>query len=497
VEVNPNHAPTTVTLDYSPMTGEARFPQAVWEQLRATLLADLSRETKCFVLCRTLESSGRVVFLAREVVPVPDEAYAQRSASLVETRPEFVHALLVRCACEGYALLEAHTHPWTTLPRFSGVDDRSDLQKFQTTQPMSPPFRHGSLVFGCDMSFEGRFWDYTREAMATITRLQVLETPPRTLYGTDCQPPDWTRTALAVYDRQVRAFGLEGQAMLGRLRVAVVGAGGLGSQIANALALLGVGHLLLIDPDRLELSNLNRVVGASYAQALRGWRKARALAQRLNRARPPERRTVAPLPLDVRTRDALAHLLSCDLIVGAVDSAVVRQYLNTVAMCALIPYLDAGVGVRSENGRLTQGGGQVQVVIPGATACLACTERGIRQSVEEQLTPHQRELSIRGGYIQGEAIPNPQVVFLNGIVGNLLVWELVKLVTHCAPVQPYVYYDLLGQHAFPARAERNPNCLLCAAHPDSLLGQGLHGLMGYLAPARAPKSKPIPTPRGK
>ena len=81
------------------------------------------------MLCRTLESSGRVVFLAREVVPVPDEAYAQRSASLVETRPEFVHALLVRCAREGYALLDAHTHPWTTLPRFSAIDDRSDLQK--------------------------------------------------------------------------------------------------------------------------------------------------------------------------------------------------------------------------------------------------------------------------------------------------------------------------------------------------------------------------------
>jgi hypothetical protein len=335
VEVKPNHAPVPVKLEYSPMVGEVRLPQAVWEHLRATLLADLTRETKCFLLCRTLESGARVVFLAREVVPVPDEAYAQRSASLVETRPEFVHALLTRCAREGYALLDAHTHPWTTQPRFSAIDDRSDLQKFQTTQSMSPPFRHGSLVFGCDMSFEGRFWDYTREAMATITRLQVLETPPRTHYGTDCQPPDWASAAQAVYDRQVRAFGLEGQAMLGRLRVAVVGAGGLGSQIANALALLGVGHLLLIDPDRLELSNLNRVVGASYAQAARGWRKVRALAQRLNRARPPERRTVVPLPLDARTRDALAHLLSCDLIVGAVDSAVVRQYLNTVAMCAL------------------------------------------------------------------------------------------------------------------------------------------------------------------
>ncbi|BCW96970.1 MAG: ThiF family adenylyltransferase [Fimbriimonadales bacterium] len=479
------------------MMGEVRVPQAVWEQLRATLLADLSCETKCFLLCRTLESDARVVFLAREVVPVPDEGYAQRTASLVETRPEFVHALLVRCAREGYALLDAHTHPWTTQPRFSAIDDRSDLQKFQTTQPMSPPFRHGSLVFGNDMSFEGRFWDYAREAFAPITRLQVLDMPPQTRYGVGCAPQEWATAAQAVYDRQVRAFGAEGQAMLSRLRVAVVGAGGLGSQIANALALLGVGRLLLIDPDRLELSNLNRVVGASYAQAARGWRKARALAQRLNRVRPPESRTITPLPVDVRTPGALAHLLGCDLIVGAVDSAVVRQYLNTVAMCALIPYLDAGVGVRSADGRLEQGGGQVQVIVPGATACLACTERGIRQSVEEQLTPHQRELSIRGGYIQGEAIPNPQVVFLNGVVGNLLAWELVKLITGCAPVQPYVYYDLLGQHAFPARAERNPNCLLCSAHPDSLLGQGLYGLMGYLAPPRAPKRKPIPAPRGQ
>ncbi|MCX7925522.1 MAG: ThiF family adenylyltransferase, partial [Fimbriimonadales bacterium] len=342
------------------MIGEVRLPHALWTRLRATLLADCSVETKCFLLCRTLESESRVVFLAREVVPVPEDAYAQRTHSLVETRPEFVHSLLVRCAREGYSLLEAHTHPWSVNPRFSGTDDRSDLQKFQTTQSMSPPFRHGSLVFGNDMSFEGRFWDYQRERIAPIVRLRVLRAPLETRYGTG-QKPHWLDWAeQAVYDRQIRAFGSEGQAMLGSLRVALVGAGGLGSQIANALALLGVGQILLIDPDRLELSNLNRVVGASYAQAQRGWRKVCALAQRLNRARPPEARTIAPLPVDARSPQALAQLLGCDVIVGAVDSAVARQYLNTVAMCALIPYLDAGVGVRSENGKLAQGGGQVQ-----------------------------------------------------------------------------------------------------------------------------------------
>jgi hypothetical protein len=65
-------------------------------------------------------------------------------------------------------------------------------------------------------------------------------------------------------------------------------------------------------------------------------------------------------------------------------------------------------------------------------------------------------------------------------------------------VQNYVYYDLLTQQVFPARAERNPRCLLCADHPDSLLGQGLYGLQGYLQRTGKikRKGKPIPTPRG-
>jgi hypothetical protein len=60
------------------------------------------------------------------------------------------------------------------------------------------------------------------------------------------------------------------------------------------------------------------------------------------------------------TPELLPLLLGCDLLIGAVDSATVRQYLNLLAVCALIPYLDAGVGIRAEAGRIQQGGGQVQ-----------------------------------------------------------------------------------------------------------------------------------------
>lgn len=476
--------------------GEVRITRTLWARLSEVLLTDRTVETKCFLLCRALELPYRTVFLVRELIEVPPEGYEERSASRVITRREFVHALLMRCANEGLSLLEAHSHPWATNTRFSSIDHYSDRQKFLATQSLSPPFRHGSLVFGCDMHFDGHMWDYEHQQVVPIKRIRIVGAPYEVRYIVGGAPPELDKAQQELYDRQVRALGAEGQAILSSLCVALVGAGGLGSQIAQALTLLGVGQILLIDPDRLELSNLNRVVGATWFRACRRWRKVKALAQTLNRARPPESPAIVPVAHDARLPGLLPLMLSCDLLIGAVDSATVRQYLNLLAACALMPYLDAGVGVRAEAGRIVQGGGQVQVVLPNETACLACVGNLVRQSVEEQLTPEQREMSIRYGYIQGERIPNPQVVFLNGVIANLLAWELVKLCTGCLPVQPYVYYDLVAQQAFPAHAERNPDCFLCSEQAGSMLATGLEGIQSFLTPARR-NLPPPPRPESR
>lgn len=473
--------------------GEVRFPQALWEQVYQTLLTERERESKCFLLCRALELDDCVVFLVRELVPLSEEDYEERSPARVVTRPEFVHALLQRCAREGLALLEAHSHPWGGNARFSAIDHRSDRQKFETTEVIPPPFRHGTLVFGSDMSFEGHLWDYTNREVVPIVRIKVVGEPYQIRYATNFAQPRLEQAQRDLYDRQVRAFGEQGQRLLSQLHVALVGAGGMGSQIALALTHLGVGHLTLIDPDPMEMSNLNRVVGALWHQAETRQYKVDALARHLSRIHPPDTTRIEPLPIDARDPFALKWLLQADLIVGAVDSAVVRHYLNVVSSAGLIPYLDAGVGVRSERGMLQAGGGQVQVVLPGETACLTCVGHSVRQSVEEQLTPLQRAMAVARGYIQGEPIPNPQVVFLNGVVANLLVWELVKLCTGCHPVEPYVYYDLLAQKVFPAHAPRNPDCFVCGDH-DSLLGTGYSGVEGYQRRADRSAGARVPPP---
>ncbi len=60
------------------------------------------------------------------------------------------------------------------------------------------------------------------------------------------------------YERQVRLFGAEGQRRLKRATAVVVGAGGLGSSILVYLAVAGVGRIVVVDGDVVEMSNLNR-----------------------------------------------------------------------------------------------------------------------------------------------------------------------------------------------------------------------------------------------
>jgi len=440
---------------------EVRLTGHDWDRLRDELLRRRDVETKVFMLGPFIEGpTDGGAFIVREVVPVPEEAYERRTATGVVVRPEFVHGLLVRCAREGLSLLEAHTHPWAQGVRFSSIDRASDPRKFRATQSLSPPFRHGTMVFGGDLSFEGCLWDYRRQAVVAIERLKVIDAPLQVRWASPVGRP--LDVCNDLFDRQIRAFGEEGQRRLRDLRVAVVGLGGLGSHIAQGLALMGVGHILLVDPDRLEASNANRMVGVRRGHFRRRWRKVKALAWGLRRLmQAPE---VTAIPRSVLEPAAWWEVAArADVLVAGVDSARVRRFLNALAVAHLIPYLDAGVGLRAREGRIEAGGGQVQVVIPGRTACYTCLNPEVGQAVEEQMTASERRMAEARGYIRGASIPNPQVLFLNGVVAHMLLWELVKLVTGCGEVRAYVYYDLMRQEAFPVPdAVRREDCLVCS-----------------------------------
>ena len=163
------------------------------------------------------------------------------------------------------------------------------------------------------------------------------------------------------YDRQINLaeVGSSGQQKLAAVRLAVIGAGGLGSGLLFALAGSGIGHLMLIDNDRVSLSNLNRQF--LYTPDDIGKKKAEAAAYRLKAFRPD-------LDLQIRCEKLTAanshqFLTGHDLIIAAVDNQQARYDINQAACKLQIPWMDAAVHAFC---------GYLSLITPGTSACFAC-----------------------------------------------------------------------------------------------------------------------------
>lgn len=206
-------------------------------------------------------------------------------------------------------------------------------------------------------------------------------------------------------------LGPDSEAILGALHVGVVGLGGGGSHIVQQLAHIGVGHYTIVDHDRIDESNLNRLVGGSTADQKRSALKCAIAARQIRRILPTARIAQIRKPWQ---SDA-ASLTGCDIIVGCLDSFAGRLELEALARRHLIPYIDLGMDVYEVGPRYGISG-QVTLSLPDKP-CLKCM-RVIRE-----------EWRAREAADYGAAGGRPQVVWPNGLLASTAVGILVQLVT--------------------------------------------------------------------
>lgn len=112
-------------------------------------------------------------------------------------------------------------------------------------------------------------------------------------------------------------------------RVMVVGCGALGNEVAKNLALFGVGHLWLVDFDRVEYSNLTRSVLFTQEDAGEACHKVHAAAHAIKRLNPHVE--VTPLVADICTEVGLGLIRRMDAVVGCLDNRKARYMLNLCA----------------------------------------------------------------------------------------------------------------------------------------------------------------------
>ncbi len=200
------------------------------------------------------------------------------------------------------------------------------------------------------------------------------------------------------YSRQtiLKELGEKGQQQLAKSKVAVVGAGGLGTVSSLYLALAGVGHIRLIDQDTIETHNLHRQI--LYNAEDLHYPKTEVAAKKLEKLNPLVK--AEAIPENVNASNVMGLLDGVDCVVDGLDNMVTRYLVNRACVKLKIPYVfGAAIGIE----------GNLSVFAPPETGCLECLMPNLSDA--DLLTCNTR--GVLGA--------------TTGIIGSLQAMETIKL----------------------------------------------------------------------
>jgi molybdopterin/thiamine biosynthesis adenylyltransferase len=234
-----------------------------------------------------------------------------------------------------------------------------------------------------------------------------------------------------------------------------VGLGGTGSIVAQQLVHLGIRDFVLVDPDVIEPTNLNRVVSATLHDI--GRPKVEVAAQYIRTI--AKGASIHSLVDDVMRSRVAKELLNADLIFGCTDSHGSRAVLQQVSYQYLIPCIDMGTTIVVAENRIMHIYGRVQLLAPGL-ACLTCSSLLNANEVRrDMMTAFERQ---EDPYIQGAREPAPAVISLNGTVTSFAVTMLLSVVAGVPIDARHILYNALATVIRHIRADPDPNCYICS-----------------------------------
>lgn len=232
------------------------------------------------------------------------------------------------------------------------------------------------------------------------------------------------------YDRQIRLFGVEAQERLKNSRVLVVGLGGLGCPASTYLVAAGVGEVILVDSEEVELSNLNRQVLHWTVDI--GRLKVVSASEKLEKLNPNVK--IEGVNVRLELEEARKLVSRVDLVLDCLDNWKTRYMLNRVCVELKKPMIHAGIrGLH----------GQLLTIIPGKTPCLQC------------LLPKPPREEERF----------PVLGTTPGILALIQATEAIKILSGFGvpALNKLIYYDGYYMRFYEIGVSRSPTCPTCSS----------------------------------
>lgn len=372
-------------------------------------------EAVAILLCSRRAGPRTHRLLVRKIAPVPYADCPIRRPDLVQWSTDGLPPLLEEANREGWSVVKIHGHA-NAYRAFSPVDDTSDKEMFPSVGGwFDIDVPHGSVVLMQDGHLFGRIVS-PDGAFTPLERITVV--------GANLQidfDEDSGSTLGSFTDRHARAFGAATTRLLRRLTVAVVGISGTGSPLVEMLVRLGIGRVLLVEPDVIGEENLNRIINATRDDV--GRLKVDVAADSIERMGLGTE--VVRIAKYISHRDVVEQIAEADFIFGCMDGAEGRSVLNRLATWYLLPYIDVGVKLLADgHGAIDEVSTAVHYLQPGLSSL---GSRGVFTSEEvladglRRTNPEEYARRRRARYIVGVEETRPAIISVNFFAASLAV----------------------------------------------------------------------------
>jgi len=436
-----------------------------YDQLLAHLFPGDDDEHGAVLRAGLCTDGNQVRLLVREVIPAREGTdYVPGRTGYRALHPTFIHKHITSCRNDRLVYLAVHNHHSDEHVGFSRIDLSSHEQGYPALLDIAEGMPVGALVFG-KRSVEADIWMPGGKRLA-LAECRIVGRTIRRIGSAPFRGEDAFNSS---FDRQVRMFGLQGQARLATAKVAVLGLGGVGSIVAEYLARLGVGRILLVDPDHIEDTNLSRVVGSTLEDVEHSTRKTEIAARHIREIRRDS--PAVEIADDVAKIDVAQRLRACDFLFLAADSMRARLVFNALVHQYLIPGVQLGAKISAgPRDELQDAMSAVRQVRPGL-GCLWCN-----QLIDPtQLAIESKTDSERMAQAYGVNEPNPSVIAMNGVSAahavNEFLFDFLGLRKPGGPVE-YRHFHYLEDSAMRVVPRQDAGCSECGQGPLSRFGKG-------------------------
>lgn len=451
--------------------GFIKFKMSDFRELRRRLLRDLSIEYYAVLLGKYEQIGGYQFINIYDLRFLEHSDYGDQSGAFLRIKKEFIHKILIELTnrYDVDSIVDVHTHPFSKKHTgFSGVDDGDEIEFIQFLDEKFEGLHYGSIVLS-QTEYSARIWNSYENHIFPKYALVKTQTKPESISSSDFSwgsDSNYQVEPDGIFNRSALALGLDTMRHIMSAQViSIVGVGGLGSVVAEHLIHMGFHHINLIDHDVLEISNLNRVVGATYDEAVNKAQKVDVVKHHLERINPKAK--ISAFANDIHDPKAEETVALSDWVIVATDNHSSRFRVQQLSAKYFIPMISVGVNITAQDGKIEDMSGEVITARIGDNLCLNCLGRinPTKIANETHTDDAIKEALVTRGYVTGAQVKEPAVKTLNTILATMAVDTLVNQYTERQRHIPIlIYEDNLSKAIYEDTESlrlRNKNCFTC------------------------------------